>query len=162
MSSNNPTAALLEAINELNKVIESLNKQLQQKEEEAARIQKERDLEIKLLREQIEYFKKQKFGPKSEKTSVITGQLVMPEVLERGQFDEAEESAEEDVLPEITTKKKTRKGYSREKVLVSLPTEEFMDFQKKIKFAPLMEVSFLMLGKNIFVLKLSIFLQQSK
>ena len=124
MSSNNPTAALLEAINELNKVIESLNKQLQQKEEEAARIQKERDLEIKLLREQIEYFKKQKFGPKSEKTSVITGQLVMPEVLERGQFDEAEESAEEDVLPEITTKKKTRKGYSREKVLASLPTEE--------------------------------------
>ena len=91
MSSNNPTAALLEAINELNKVIESLNKQLQQKEEEAARIQKERDLEIKLLREQIEYFKKQKFGPKSEKTSVITGQLVMPEVLEKGQFDEAEE-----------------------------------------------------------------------
>ena len=124
MSSNNPTAALLEAINELNKVIESLNKQLQQKEEEVARIQKERDLEIKLLREQIEYFKKQKFGPKSEKTSVITGQLVMPEVLERGQFDEAEESAEEDVLPEITTKKKTRKGYSREKVLASLPTEE--------------------------------------
>ena len=124
MSSNNPTAALLEAINELNKVIESLNKQLQQKEEEAARIQKERDLEIKLLREQIEYFKKQKFGPKSEKTSVITGQLVMPEVLEKGQFDEAEESAEEDVLPEITTKKKTRKGYSREKVLASLPTEE--------------------------------------
>ncbi len=124
MSSNNPTAALLEAINELNKVIESLNKQLQQKEEEIARIQKERDLEIKLLREQIEYFKKQKFGPKSEKTSVITGQLVMPEVLERGQFDEAEESAEEDVLPEITTKKKTRKGYSREKVLASLPTEE--------------------------------------
>jgi len=124
MSSNNPTAALLEAIKELNKVIESLNKQLQQKEEEAARIQKERDLEIKLLREQIEYFKKQKFGPKSEKTSVITGQLVMPEVLERGQFDEAEESAEEDVLPEITTKKKTRKGYSREKVLASLPTEE--------------------------------------
>ena len=47
MSSNNPTAALLEAINELNKVIESLNKQLQQKEEEAARIQKERDHEIK-------------------------------------------------------------------------------------------------------------------
>jgi len=124
MSSNNPTAALLEAINELNKVIESLNKQLQQKEEEAARIQKERDLEIKLLREQIEYFKKQKFGPKSEKTSVITGQLVMPEVLERGQFDEAEESAEEDVLTEITTKKKTRKGYSREKVLASLPIEE--------------------------------------
>lgn len=124
MSSNDPTAALLEAIKELNKVIESLNKQLQQKEEEAARIQKERDLEIKLLREQIEYFKKQKFGPKSEKTSVITGQLVMPEVLERGQFDEAEESAEEDVLPEITTKKKTRKGYSREKVLASLPTEE--------------------------------------
>lgn len=124
MSSNNPTAALLEAIKELNKVIESLNKQLQQKEEEAARIQKERDLEIKLLREQIEYFKKQKFGPKSEKTSVITGQLVMPEILERGQFDEAEESAEEDVLPEITTKKKTRKGYSREKVLASLPTEE--------------------------------------
>jgi len=124
MSSNNPTAALLEAIKELNKVIESLNKQLQQKEEEAARIQKERDLEIKLLREQIEYFKKQKFGPKSEKTSVITGQLVMPEVLEKGQFDEAEESAEEDVLPEITTKKKTRKGYSREKVLANLPTEE--------------------------------------
>lgn len=83
MSSNNPTAALLEAINELNKVIESLNKQLQQKEEEAARIQKERDLEIKLLREQIEYFKKQKFGPKSEKTSVITGQLVMPELLRK-------------------------------------------------------------------------------
>jgi len=48
-----------------------------------ARIQKERDLEIKLLREQIEYFKKQKFGPKPEKTSVITGQLVMPELLRK-------------------------------------------------------------------------------
>lgn len=124
MSSNNPTAALLEAIKELNKVIESLNKQLQQKEEDAARIQKERDLEIKLLREQIEYFKKQKFGPKSEKTSVITGQLVMPEVLERGQFDEAEEFAEEEVLLESSTKRKTRKGYSREKVLANLLIEE--------------------------------------
>ena len=62
MNPNNTVSALLEAIKELNQTIESLNKQLQQKEAEAARIQKERDIEIKLLREQIDYLKKKRFG----------------------------------------------------------------------------------------------------
>ncbi len=124
MNPNNTVSALLEAIKELNQTIESLNKQLQQKEAEAARIQKERDIEIKLLREQIDYLKKKRFGTKSEKTSVITGQLVMEEVLEKGQFDEAEEFVEEDESFEVIKKKRTRKGYSREKILENLPIED--------------------------------------
>ncbi|MBO1265966.1 transposase, partial [Proteiniclasticum sp. SCR006] len=109
------TSVLLEVIKEQNKTIESLRKTIE-----------EMSVNIILLREQIEYLNKKRYGAKSEKTAALTGQIVMDEVFEHGQFDEAETAADltEDAEEDLTPKKASRKGYSREKALVNLPREE--------------------------------------
>ena len=109
------TSVLLEVIKEQNKTIESLRKTIE-----------EMSVNIILLREQIEYLNKKRYGAKSEKTAALTGQIVMDEVFEHGQFEEAETAADltEDAEEDLTPKKASRKGYSREKALVNLPREE--------------------------------------
>ena len=109
------TSVLLGVIKEQNKTIESLRKTIE-----------EMSVNIILLREQIEYLNKKRYGAKSEKTAALTGQIVMDEVFEHGQFEEAETAADltEDAEEDLTPKKASRKGYSREKALVNLPREE--------------------------------------
>lgn len=92
-------------ISSLNKTIEDLN------------------ADSKILREQIEFLTKKLFGTKSEKTAALTGQTVI-DGLEYGQFDEAEAQADPEEIETVITKKKTRKGYSREKTLINLPEED--------------------------------------
>lgn len=53
----------------------------------------------------------------------LTGQIVI-EGVEYGQFDEAEVEANPYEEEPVITKKKTRKGYSREKALINLPEED--------------------------------------
>ncbi|MBI4855372.1 MAG: Snf7 family protein [Acetobacterium woodii] len=77
----------------------------------------------KLLREQLDFLTRKLFGKKSEKTSVISGQIVLDE-LAFGQFDEAEIEARVDEIEPVISQKKTRAGYSREKALANLPEED--------------------------------------
>lgn len=109
------TSALLEIIKEQNKTIESLRKTID-----------EMNVNSKLLREQIDYLNRKLFGTKSEKTAVLAGQIVMDEVFEHGQFNEAEAEYELNSKEEenLILKKASKKGYSREKVLIGLPREE--------------------------------------
>ncbi|WP_312459699.1 transposase [Proteiniclasticum sp.] len=109
------TSALLEIIKEQNKTIESLRKTID-----------EMNVNSKLLREQIDYLNRKLFGTKSEKTAVLAGQIVMDEVFEHGQFNEAEAEYELNCEEEenLILKKASKKGYSREKVLIGLPREE--------------------------------------
>ena len=109
------TSALLEIIKEQNKTIESLRKTIE-----------EMSLNSKLLREQIDYLNRKLFSPKSEKTTALTGQIVIGEVFEYGQFDEAETEADLEIADEedLILKKASKKGYSREKALINLPREE--------------------------------------
>ena len=109
------TSALLEIIKEQNKTIESLRKTID-----------EMNVNSKLLREQIDYLNRKLFGTKSEKTAVLAGQIVMDEVFEHGQFNEAEAEYELNSEEEenLILKKASKKGYSREKLLIGLPREE--------------------------------------
>lgn len=106
------TSALVEVIKEQNLMISSLRQTI-----EALNV------DSKILREQIDYLTKKLFGTKSEKTAVISGQIAL-EAVEFGQFDEAETEANLEEVEPIITKKKTRKGYSREKALINLPEED--------------------------------------
>lgn len=106
------TSVLIEIIKEQNLTISSLRKTIE-----------ELNVDSKILREQIDYLTKKLFGTKSEKTAVITGQIVI-DGIECGQFDEAEVEANPEVIEPIITRKKTRKGYSREKALINLPEED--------------------------------------
>lgn len=105
-------SALIEVIREQNLTIASLRKTIE-----------ELNNDSKILREQIDYLTKKLFGTKSEKTSVLSGQIAIDEVV-FGQFDEAETDANSEELEPIITKKRTRKGYSREKALINLPEED--------------------------------------
>mgnify|MGYP001055496328 CR=1 FL=1 len=106
------TSVLIEIIKEQNLTISSLRKTIE-----------ELNVDSKILREQIDYLTKKLFGTKSEKTAVLTGQTVI-DGLEFGQFDEAEVEANPEEIEPVITKKKTRKGYSREKALINLPEED--------------------------------------
>lgn len=103
------TSVLIEVIKEQNLTISSLRKTIE-----------ELNVDSKILREQIDYLTKKLFGTKSEKTSVITGQIAIDGVA-FGQFDEAEVEANPEEIEPVITKKRTRKGYSREKALIHLP-----------------------------------------
>ncbi|WP_312907139.1 IS66 family transposase [Tissierella praeacuta] len=81
------------------------------------------NIDSKILREQIDYLTKKLFGTNSEKTAIISGQIAIDGVA-LGQFDEAEVEANPEEIEPIITKKKTRKGYSREKALINLPEED--------------------------------------
>ncbi|GEM_PF-2060747 len=81
------------------------------------------NIDSKILREQIDYLTKKLFGTKSEKTAIISGQIAIDGVA-LGQFYEAEVEANPEEIEPIITKKKTRKGYSREKALINLPEED--------------------------------------
>ncbi len=105
------TSVLIEVIKEQNLTITSLRATIEQM-----------NADSKILREQIDYLTKKLFGRKSEKTSVISGQIAMVEVA-FGQFDEAEVEANPEEVEPVITKKRTRKGYSREKALIHLPEE---------------------------------------
>ena len=76
-----------------------------------------------MLREQIDYLTKKLFGRKSEKTDVISGQIVLEEVV-FGQFNEAEEHMDPGEVEIIIKKKPSRKGYTREKL--------WLAFQRRI------------------------------
>lgn len=112
MENTSETSALLEVIKEQNLTIASLRKTIE-----------ELNVDSKILREQIDYLTKKLFGTKSEKTSVITGQIALEEVA-LGQFDEAEIEADIEEVEPVITKKRSRKGYSREKALLHLPEED--------------------------------------
>jgi len=107
------TAALIEVIQEQNKTIASLRKTIE-----------EMNSDSKILREQIDYLTRRLFGSKSEKTSAITGQIVMDEIIDYGQFNEAEVEATLSEIEPILKKTRTKKGYSREKALLYLPNED--------------------------------------
>ncbi|AOY76776.1 hypothetical protein [Clostridium formicaceticum] len=106
------TSALIEVIKEQNITIASLRQTIE-----------ELNADSKILREQIDYLTKKLFGTKSEKTSALSGQIVI-EGVEFGQFDEAEVEADPEEIEPVITKKRTRKGYSREKALINLPEED--------------------------------------
>lgn len=107
------TAALIEVIQEQNKTIAALRITIE-----------EMNSDSKILREQIDYLTRKLFGSKSEKTSALTGQIVMDEILDYGQFDEAEVEAGPFEIEPILKKTRTKKGYSREKALLYLPSED--------------------------------------
>lgn len=107
------TSALIEVIKEQNKTIESLRKTIE-----------EMSSDSKILREQIDHLTRKLFGTKSEKTAALTGQIVMDEILECGQFNEAETESDLTETEPVITKKNSKKGYSREKALVYLPNED--------------------------------------
>jgi len=77
------TSALIEVIKKQNKSIESLRKTI-----------KEMGSNTKILREQIDFLNRKHFGPKSEKTTALTGRIAMHEVFEHGQFDEEDIEAD--------------------------------------------------------------------
>ena len=106
------TSVLIEVIKEQNLTIASLRETIEQMNSDS-----------KILREQIDYLTKKLFGTKSEKTSVISGQIILDGV-EFGQFDEAEVEAINEEIEPVITQKRTRKGYSREKALTNLPAED--------------------------------------
>lgn len=107
------TSVLIEIIKEQNLTISALRKTIE-----------ELNVDSKILREQIDYLTKKLFGAKSEKTAaVISGQIAIDGV-ELGQFDEAEVEANPEEVEPVITKKRTRKGYSREKALINLPEED--------------------------------------
>lgn len=103
---------LIDIIKEQNLTITSLRKTIEELSDDS-----------KILREQIDYLTKKLFGTKSEKTATLTGQIIL-DGMEFGQFDEAEIEANTDEVEPVITKKKTRKGYSREKALINLPEED--------------------------------------
>ncbi|MBF7096297.1 IS66 family transposase [Alkalibacter mobilis] len=112
MTTTTNESAFLDIIKQQSETIAALQKSLDQMNEES-----------KLLREQIDYLTKKLFGRKSEKTDVISGQIVLDEVV-FGQFDEAEVSAIPDEVETLITKKKSRKGYSREKAMAGVVEED--------------------------------------
>jgi len=105
-------SALLDIIKQQSETIAALQNSLEKMNEEH-----------KLLREQIDYLTKKLFGRKSEKTDVISGQIVLDEVA-FGQFNEAEVSVDPTEVETLITKKKSRKGYSREKALAGVVEED--------------------------------------
>jgi len=110
--STSDASVLIEIIKEQTTTISSLRQTLE-----------EMNTESRLLREQIDYLTKKLFGVKSEKSSVLTGQILL-EGMEFGEFDEAESNADFEEVEELVTRQKTRKGYSREKALMHLPQED--------------------------------------
>ncbi|MBN2249074.1 MAG: transposase, partial [Campylobacterales bacterium] len=105
-------SALFDVIKQQSETISALQKTLNQMNDEH-----------KLLREQIDYLTKKLFGRKSEKTDVISGQIVLDEVA-FGQFDEAEANMDPAEVETLITKKNSRKGYSREKAMAGLVEED--------------------------------------
>lgn len=105
-------SALLDIIKQQSETIAALQNSLEKMNEEH-----------KLLREQIDYLTKKLFGRKSEKTDVISGQIDLDEVA-FGQFNEAEVSVDPTEVETLITKKKSRKGYSREKALAGVVEED--------------------------------------
>lgn len=106
-------------------LIEIIKEQIQQNASLLKKIEELND-DSKILREQIEYLTKKLFGRKSEKTEVLTGQIVIDGVLGNSQFDEAEADPfiEEPTIEKI---KRTRKGYRREDALKNLPEEDLIN-----------------------------------
>lgn len=111
-SNSTDNSILIDIIKEQNLTITSLRKTIEKLSADS-----------KILREQIDYLTKKLFGTKSEKTAALTGQIIL-EGMEFGQFNEAEVEANPDEEEPVITKKKTRKGYSREKALINLPEED--------------------------------------
>ncbi len=70
-------------------LIEIIKEQIQQNASLLKKIEEFND-DSKILQEQIEYITRKLFGRKSEKTEVLTGQIVIDGVLGNSQFDEAE------------------------------------------------------------------------
>lgn len=105
-------SVLLDVIKQQNETIEMLRRTIEQM-----------NADSKLLHEQIDYLTKKLFGRKSEKTAVVSGQIAMDAIV-FGQFDEAEQEAKPDEEEPEIIKRKTRKGYSREKALKNLPEED--------------------------------------
>ena len=108
-------------------LIEIIKEQIQQNASLLKKIEELND-DSKILREQIEYLTKKLFGRKSEKTEVLTGQIVIDGVLGNSQFDEAEAEADPFIEePTIEKIKRTRKGYRREDALKNLPEEDLIN-----------------------------------
>ena len=98
-----------------NKTIEAQNKSIESLEKE-----------LKRANENIEYLIKKLYGRKTEKTSVLDGQLVIND-LELGLFNEPEKEADPQELEPIPFEepiKKTRKGYKRKDLFKDLPQQD--------------------------------------
>ena len=98
-----------------NKTIETQNKSIESLEKE-----------LKRANENIEYLIKKLYGRKTEKTSVLDGQLVIND-MELGLFNEPEkesDSKELEPLPFEEPIKKTRKGYKRKDLFKDLPQQD--------------------------------------
>ncbi len=100
--------ALQKAIESQNEMIESLKKELQ------------------CANENIEFLLKKLYGRKTEKTSVIDGQLVVEEI-GLGLFNEAETTADQTIsepVPFEELVKRTRQGYKRKEAFRGIPQRD--------------------------------------
>ena len=98
-----------------NKTIEAQNKSIESLEKE-----------LKRANENIEYLIKKLYGRKTEKTSVLDGQLVINDT-ELGLFNEPEKEMDQSILEPVPFEepiKKTRKGYKRKDLFKDLPLQD--------------------------------------
>ncbi|WP_424141321.1 IS66 family transposase [Sporosalibacterium faouarense] len=108
MTESSIIKTLQNTIESQNKIIEDLRKELQR------------------ANENVELLLKKLYGRKTEKTSVIDGQLVIEEVA-MGLFNEAEANEDPTVLEPVPFEepiKRTRAGYKRKKAFKDLPQQD--------------------------------------
>lgn len=108
MNESSLIQTLQKTIESQNKMIESLRKELER------------------ANENIEFLMKKLYGRKTEKTSVIDGQLVIGEI-ELGLFNEAEATIDKKVLEPVPFEepvKKARAGYKRKEAFKNLPKQD--------------------------------------
>lgn len=103
-------------------LIQTLQKTIESQNETIESLRKE----LERANENIEFMMKKLYGRKTEKTSVIDGQLVIGEI-ELGLFNEAEATTDSKVLepvPFLEPVKKTRAGYKRKEAFKNLPQQD--------------------------------------
>jgi len=108
MNENYLIKALQDTIKSQNKIIENLKE------------------ELRKANENIEYLIKKLYGRKTEKTSVIDGQLVISDI-SLGLFNEAEKETDSSVpepVPFEEPVKRTRKGYKRKEAFKDIPQQD--------------------------------------
>jgi len=108
MSEKSLIKKLQETIESQNRTIENLSKELQK------------------ANENMEYLMKKLYGRKSEKTSVIDGQMVISDT-QLGLFNEAEKEEDDSVLEPVIFEepvKRTKKGYKRKELFKNLPSQD--------------------------------------
>lgn len=120
--------------------------------------------EIQRANENIEFLLKKLYGRKTEKTSVIDGQLVVEEI-GLGLFNEAETTAVQTVsepVPFEEPVKRTRRGYKRKEAFRGLPQQDqIYKLEETQRNCPACGDDLEILGKNSCVQKLNMFRRKS-